>query len=208
VSERKLTKAEERRKRTFELLEVQMQEKGYQKVELKLDALKANLLGVAVALPFIVIEIVIYVILYGNPFMQNHNELLFFVAMFVGIVVHELIHGITWASFAEKGWKSIEFGIIWKYATPYCTCNEPMKKRPMLLAAIMPTIVLGLLPAVSAIVFAQSFLLLFSIIMIIGGGGDMLIIGNILKYHSKAGELLYLDHPYEVGTIVFEKNNA
>ena len=28
------------------------------------------------------------------------------VAMFIGIVVHELIHGITWACYAPSGWKS------------------------------------------------------------------------------------------------------
>ena len=205
MSERKLTEAEARRKQVFELLEAQMQEQGYQTKELKLDALKANVLAIVVSAPFWIGAIVPFVILHGNPFGQNYNGLLFILAMFVGIVVHELIHGLTWALFAKQGWKSIEFGVLWQYVTPYCTCSEPMKKTPMILAAIMPTIVLGFLPAVLGIILGQGVLILFAVVLIIGGGGDMMIILNILKYHSDAKEILYLDHPYEIGTIVFEK---
>ena len=60
-------------------------------------------------------------------FIPNHNILLTFLIVFValmaGIVVHELIHGLTWAYFAKKGFKSIRFGIFWEMLTPYCHCS-------------------------------------------------------------------------------------
>ena len=75
----------------------------------------------------------------------------------------------------------------------------------MIVAAIMPTIVLGFLPAVLGIITGKWVIMFFAIILIMGGGGDMMIILNILKYRSKGKEVLFLDHPYEIGTIVFEK---
>ena len=205
MSERKLTEAEARRKQAFEVLKAQMEEQGYETKELKISALRANVLAIVISAPFWLAAIIPYVILHGNPLKQDYNGLVFIVAMLAGIVVHELIHGLTWAMFMEKGWKSIEFGVIWEYVTPYCTCSEPMKKGPMLLAGIMPTVVVGFLPAVLGIILGEPVLIMFSIVHIMGGGGDMMIILNILKYRTKAKEVLFLDHPYEIGTIVFEK---
>lgn len=203
--ERKLTKAEERRKAQLEVLCEEMDKQGYKPVELKIDIVAANVFALVVAAPFLLLVLVPYVMLHGNPLAQDYNMVLFVVAILVGIVVHELIHGLTWSSFTKDGWKSIEFGVIWQYLTPYCTCREPMKKVPMILAAIMPTIVLGFVPAIVGILTGQAILILFAAALIIGGGGDMMIIWNIVKYRTEASEVLYLDHPYEVGTFVFEK---
>jgi hypothetical protein len=43
-----------------------------------------------------------------------------------GIILHELIHGITWAKYTKDGFKSIRFGVLWKFLTPYCHCKEPL----------------------------------------------------------------------------------
>ena len=45
-------------------------------------------------------------------FIPNHNILLTFLIVFValmaGIVLHELIHGLTWAYFAKKGLRAFD----------------------------------------------------------------------------------------------------
>lgn len=205
MSERKLSEAEARRKQALEVLEAQMKEQGYEVKELKISAVRANVLAIVISAPFWIAALIPFIIIHGNPFAQDYNALLFVLAMLAGIVIHELIHGLTFAMFTEKGWKSIEFGILWEYVTPYCTCSEPMKKGPMIVAAIMPTIVLGFLPAVLGIITGKWVILFFAIILIMGGGGDMMIILNILKYRTKGKEVLFLDHPYEIGTIAFEK---
>jgi hypothetical protein len=33
----------------------------------------------------------------------------------IGIILHELIHGITWAKYTKDGFKSIRFGVLWKF---------------------------------------------------------------------------------------------
>lgn len=203
--EKKLTKAEERRKAAFEELSEKMAEQGYKKVELKLGAVEANVMAVVISAPFVIAVLIPYVLCHGNPLNQGYNGFLFLLEMLVGIVLHELIHGLTWVLTIKGGWKSISFGFSAEYLAPYCTCNEPMKKGTMILAAIMPTIVLGFLPAVLGIIFGSALLILLGVVLIMGGGGDMLIILNILKYRTQATEVLFLDHPYEIGTILFEK---
>ena len=59
---------------------------------------------------------------------RGADFVLIFLFCLLLIFVHELIHGITWAVFAKKGRKAISFGFIPQYLTPYCTCNEPLKK--------------------------------------------------------------------------------
>ena len=74
-----------------------------------------------------------------------------FILVIVGIVVHELIHGLTWACYAKSGWKSISFGVMWKLLTPYCHCDEPMHIPGYMMGAMMPCIVLGVIPAIAAL---------------------------------------------------------
>jgi hypothetical protein len=38
------------------------------------------------------------------------------IALTIGIM-HELIHGITWAKYTKDGFKSIRFGVLWKFLT-------------------------------------------------------------------------------------------
>ena len=87
-------------------------------------------------------------------FLSKHNPLLTFLSVFVtlmaGIVVHELIHGLTWAYFAKKGFKSIRFGVFWEMLTPYCHCSEPLTVRQYCIGALMPLVVLGIIPLVLA----------------------------------------------------------
>ena len=43
--------------------------------------------------------------------------------------------------------------------------------------------------------------------MILAGGGDLTILLKLLRYKSKKEEILYMDHPYECGLVVFEREN-
>lgn len=69
----------------------------------------------------------------------------------------------------------------------------------------MPTIFVGFLPAVFAILYHNPTLLFISMIMVAGGGGDAIIAAKLLMYRPKSIECMYMDHPYECGMVVFEK---
>lgn len=105
--------------------------------------------------------------------------------------------------FCKKGRKAISFGFIPQYLTPYCTCNEPLKKGEYITGALMPTLLLGFLPAAGASVTGSAVLFCISAVMIFAGGGDLTIVLKLLRYKTESSEALYLDHPYQAGLVVF-----
>lgn len=86
---------------------------------------------------------------------------LFLCIVLFGVIVHELIHGITWAIFAKDGFKSIKFGVLWKMITPYCHCKEVLTVRQYSIGGIMPAIILGIIPAIIGIAIGNLWILLF-----------------------------------------------
>jgi len=183
---------------------------GHEKVLKIIDIVNANNIGLKLLIPTILI--------YGLPFYLKWNDSLNFKDLFsagsgwvflkwliiflAGIVTHELVHGITWALYAKKGFRSIKFGVLWKYLTPYCHCKEPLQIRHYLIGAITPFIFVGLLPAVYAITTGSIGWLLFGIFYTVGAVGDFLIIKILLP--EKRNDYA-LDHPSEAGCYVYRK---
>ena len=122
----------------------------------------------------------------------------------LGIAIHELIHGIFFAKYAKNGFKSIKFGILWKVLAPYCHCKEPLTVQQYLTAVIMPTIILGIFPAIISLFIGDALLLIFGIIFTFGGAGDMLIFYSLRKANKTD---LVMDHPSEIGCYLFRKIN-
>ena len=123
--------------------------------------------------------------------------------LIAGIVVHELIHGVTWACYAKSGWKSISFGVMWKFLTPYCHCSEPMHVRGYIMGAMMPCVVLGIVPAVAALCIGSLPLLMWGIIFIAAAAGDIWISWLLTK--ESPGSLV-LDHPSEAGFYIIDES--
>lgn len=126
--------------------------------------------------------------------------LLFLLVVMVGVVCHELIHGITWAKFAKKGFKSIKFGILKEMLTPYCHCREPLKLRQYLLGAMMPGLVMGVLPWLISLLVGSVPLLVFAIFFTMTAMGDLMIVQLIFKEDPNS---YVLDHPSEAGCYVY-----
>jgi len=125
-----------------------------------------------------------------------------FVIMILGIVLHELIHGIAFATFAKSGFKSIKFGVLWEMLTPYCHCKEPLKVKNYIIGAIAPAIFLGILPSIFAIIIGNLGLLIFGIFFTMAAAGDFLII-NLIRKEDK--DSMVQDHPSEAGCYIYRK---
>lgn len=125
-----------------------------------------------------------------------------FIAFIGGVFVHELIHGLTWAHYAKSGWKSISFGVMWKLLTPYCHCSEPLKVRPYIIGALMPLIILGILPWILGLCFGSIWPTVFGVIYIVAASGDILI---VWKLRNEKSTSTVLDHPTEAGCIIYEE---
>lgn len=209
--QRKLTRRETARLEQLRIKEEQLREQGYRRVDLTVGIVAANILAIVVMLPFILLCVIAYI------FVAGEGEINFFfgdmwktgillLIFFALIVLHELIHGAIWGFFAPGHFHDVEFGIIWSALTPYCTCTSELKKYQYIVGALMPTVLLGFLPAAAAIGMGNGALFLLSIFMILGGGGDFLIVGKLLAYRTKAKDVVILDHPSELGLIVFERD--
>ena len=122
------------------------------------------------------------------------------VAFVVGIVVHELIHGLTWMLATHKGFSHLSFGVI--KMSPYCHIDVPMPKRQYVAGALMPLLLLGVLPFLVALAVGSHLLLLIGILFITAAAGDIMIVWAVRK---ESADTLVYDHPSEAGCYVYHR---
>lgn len=170
-----------------------------------IDIGKANVFALVLMVVSAVVLMVPFFLIWGKPSSEVLGTptqwLIAFVLMFVGIVVHELIHGATWACYAKSGWKSISFGVMWKMLTPYCHCDEPLHIRAYMMGAMMPCIVLGILPSIVALCIGSLPMLAWGIFFIAAAAGDIWMTWLLTKENP---ESMVLDHPSEAGFYILD----
>ncbi len=205
--QRKLSAAEEKRMARFEALCAEMEAKGYQKRDLTVGIVKANVITLLLAIPICAVVILLFRLVQPEAriFLTGRELILWLVLFFVLTAVHEGIHGLTWSRFSPNGFRDIDFGFMKEYLTPYCTCGAPLSRGAYVAGSLMPLIVLGLIPAVIAVFSGSALLLSLALVMILAAGGDVLIVLTLLRHGAKAGEQLIYDHPTRAGCVVFEK---
>ena len=192
-----------------------MQElEDYKKEKLTIDLVWANVFGILIIIPIGIIFGLPYYLLWNpkigikqfldglEPQTGGFGFLLIFGIMILGTILHELIHGITWAKFAKGGFKSIKFGVLWKMLTPYCHCKEALNVRQYIIGALTPAIILGIVPSVIAIMIGNLGLLIFGMFFTMAAGGDFLII-NLIRKENRSD--LVQDHPSEAGCYIYRK---
>ena len=187
-----------------------LEEDGYQRYDLVIDIVKANIYAIIIMLPFAALIAVPYLLLHGFRAPSSFGNYLIFLVLFVILmiaetVLHEAIHGLVWGLLNQEGFSAIEFGLIKEYLTPYCYCASPLSRGQYILGSVMPTIVLGFLQGLLAVITGSSLLFYLSLVLMIGGGGDFLIIFRLLLYRKKKRLLILMDHPTELGSVLFEK---
>lgn len=174
--------------------------------EYTMGFVEANLYALLLAIPIVIIALVPYILIWGFDYWYNTKTEFFssnfIIILIVGIVIHELLHGLIWGYFAEKGYKSIKYGISWKVLTPYCHCKEPLKVKHYRIGGIMPLIVLGILPLIVAFAIGDKTFLSIGVFFTIAAGGDIMAI-YMLRNLDK--ETYISDHPRKMGFYVEEK---
>lgn len=188
----------------------------YKKQELTLSTEKANMLGLLFIVPVLLLFIPAYVWLWPEQFelhsiksfyVEHKAWMLFYpflilLVMIPGAVVHEMLHGLTWAAFCKHGLSSVKYGVHWKMLTPYCHCTEILPLRPYILGGMMPGLVMGLLPTIAGLILGHIYVFAFGLLFTIAAGGDMIILW-MLRHTSKHD--LVQDHPDLIGCIVYRK---
>jgi len=204
---RKLSAREEKRFREFNEKCERWVADGYTRTDLTVSIVKANVFAIGMFVPLIVVFGGLFFLVNRNRFSFNGKTMMLALTVFylLSIVIHEGIHGITWSLFSKNGNKDIEYGFMVEYLTPYATCKEPLLKKPYIIGALMPCIILGIIPSILSIVLNSFSMLVYGIMMIASAGGDILIVWEILKHPSEKKEQFYMDHPTQAGGVLFEK---
>lgn len=185
-----------------------------QEKELTLGAVEANLYALIFIFPILLVFGLPFGLMWHEKF--NHNNFMAFLdawsgwlllspvmlilILLGGVVLHELIHGTTWAFFCRKGFRSIRYGVMWEFLTPYCHCKEPLALRPYLLGAIMPAIILGFAPSIYGIISGNIACFMFGLTFTMAAGGDFIMIWMLRKESKNS---LVQDHPSKIGCIVY-----
>ncbi len=202
---RTLTEAEARRTQNLHRLSGELAEQGWHATEVIVPMEKVGtqgfLAGIAMCLPFFAA----WLAPYGLSAPRLWQILAICVGYIALIPAHEGIHGLTWALCTPRHFKTIEFGFMREYLTPYCTCVEPMGRKAYLAGSMMPLIALGVIPAVAGIVTGNGVIFALGLLMVLGASGDMLVAVQLMRHHGNAGEMLCVDHPSECGLVVFER---
>jgi hypothetical protein len=119
---------------------------------------KANLYSLFFAVPAGILLTSAYLLFWGKTGIVDarvtisRNYFLSIVMVLLGILLHELIHGLSWAWFGKKPLSTIKYGINLKALAPYAHCNQPLDVRVYRLGALMPGVLLGLLQAFLGII--------------------------------------------------------
>lgn len=190
---------------------------NYRQEKKTIDIVKANIYGLFLMIPWAVVFAVPYFFIWREQFTLDYIKSSFsemgvwgsigttsmiFIVMILGVVVHELIHGAFFGHYAKGGYKTIKFGIMWQYLTPYCHCNEPLKVKQYILGAAAPGILLGIIPSIVALFIGNILLLAFGGFFTIAAIGDLMIIQLIWKEDRND---YVLDHPSEAGCYIYRK---
>ena len=171
---------------------------GYEPEKKTISMLKANVLSFAL---FFVFGALCWWV-FGTIWGWGKEWFSFWLAplLVAGIVLHELVHGITWLLLLHKGFSHLSFGFL--PGGVYCHIDVPMIKRDYVIGALMPLFLVGVVPLLVAFFIGSYLWLILGIIMVVSALGDIMIVWLIRKEPSDA--LIY-DHPSEAGCCIYRK---
>ena len=175
---------------------------------LSVSMIKASYLSMLFAIPTAAVFFTAYVLLWGKTELQIawqtivRQWLFFTFIMLAAILVHEVLHGVTWMYFGRKRSSAIHFGFNVKALSPYAHCKEPMTARAYRLGALMPGMLLGVLPVLAGLITGNGIFMLFGLLFTVAAGGDMLVFWLLRK---ASPNVMVMDHPANAGCILMDE---
>lgn len=163
---------------------------------------KANIVALILIIPITLIYALPYYLIWNDNIfgsLKLINLGIFLLSLPVGIIMHEMLHGATWALFVPGGFKSISFGIKWEYLTPFCHSIAPLKVWQYVIGGLMPLIFMGIVPATISLFIGNKLLMFFAMFFTWTAGGDIQVVWMLRKFGRNQ---MVLDHPHDPGFIV------
>jgi hypothetical protein len=172
------------------------------KRDLSISIARASILVMFISIPVIMLQFAVFIPFHGAKKLEpTWNPVILLAVILLGVVIHELIHGISWVFFGHRPFSAIKFGFQWKTFTPYAHLKEPVEVNAYRIGAFMPGFVLGILIYLLSLLLGNGNLFWFSLFHTSASGGDWLVLWLIRKV--KAGVQVE-DHPTNAGCYVLE----
>ena len=177
------------------------------KRDLSITVVRANLYSLFFAIPAAIVLVGTYIFLWGKQGLTDTRLLIFkyfslsVLILIIGILLHELLHGLTWTWLGKKPCNAIRYGINFKVLSPYAHCREPLNIQAYRWGALMPGLLLGIIPAALGIFSGNGAVLSFGLLFTVAAGGDVIVLWSLRKEHPKT---LVLDHPNNAGCCIVE----
>lgn len=172
------------------------------KRDLSISMAQANFIVMFISVPVVILQFAIFLMLHGAEGLRpTWSSIILIIAVLLGIVIHELIHGYSWIIFGGKSFSAIKFGFQWKSLTPYAHLMEPVDVDVYRLGAFMPGFILGILAYVLGLALGNGDLFWFSVVHTSAAGGDWLILWLI---RNVTAGMQVEDHPTHAGCYVLE----
>jgi hypothetical protein len=171
------------------------------KRDLSISMARANFVVLFTSIPVALLQFLIFVLLHGMDSLGITRGSVLLIAVVLGVVVHELIHAVSWMIFGNKPFSAVKFGFQWKTITPYAHLKEPVEVGAYRIGGFMPGFILGIVPYLLSLLFGDGNLFWFSVVHTAAAGGDWLILW--LLRNVRKGTLVE-DHPTNAGCYVIE----
>jgi hypothetical protein len=138
-----------------------------------------------------------------NGFRSFLTPYYFFIVVIVGgVVVHEMLHALTWVLVGKAKLRRIRFGFDLKNMAPYVHCEDRLSVSAYVAGTLMPGLILGLVPAAISVFSANAWLLWFGIFFTAGAASDFYCVLQLRRFHNSES---ISDHPSGIGFTVHKR---
>lgn len=176
------------------------------KEEITVTLLQANLYSLPIIILLMGIMITSYLLLWSKEaFLEGFRGFRYFytyLMLILGFFLHEVIHLLAYRFLGKVPGNKIHIGFQFKSLTPYAHCNQPISLTAYRWSALLPGILMGLLPGMFFLINGNAYLFLLAAIFTIAAGGDFLLVWLLRNIPATA---LVLDHPEKAGCIILNE---
>lgn len=110
----------------------------------------------------------------------------------VGVVIHELLHGLGAVLFGKCKKNDVKYGINLKEGIAYCHTKKPLSGKSYCGMLVLPIIVTGIIPFAICVATGGLMEIAAFALLIAGGTGDVIMLVGVLKNKDANREII--DH--------------
>jgi hypothetical protein len=132
---------------------------------------------------------------------------IYIVGYFLFIIVHELLHGVSFRIFGKVSKEDIVFGVILKSGLAYCVSKIPVTVYASRLSLMMPVYVICLPLYILSIILGDVWMGIYAILLFSGSVGDIYYLWKLRKKDKDyyMYETMPTKSRYEIGYLLFKK---